>query len=436
MHDASYLITVLRENEGLVAALALVVGPGLVLTLLGFIMRRAGVSLRPVCVIAALITPISVSFVITELVRARDPSVVSAGTSGLALRDGRFVDRVKLFGSDVPADFIREAKTGLPGILDEAEVAEAGVTLEGETILVAQFPDEASAKRAAAAYHQAFQLRGVSGDEALGWRATRMQGDQLEMLRTGRHLFVWTGLTREACAAQRATTDIDKNFPALIPAPRPPLLPVLQSLGTLFEPTSVKVSGLLLMMTLYSVIFFKGAAWAGSTAAVAGKAAVSARDLEMRLLSINDLDVPFAITQGATPNEFIADWRYADAKWVDHARAHGLRRTFRIRITLDESARTVRATDYMASFDWSVGRSGAGMEWKTGTGIVFFQMEKQSIIGLQLDEQGRFKPEVMYTYRFNLSEMKSPLIAAVTQAGWTWRPTIWQGPAWMRWLTE
>ena len=205
MYDASYLITVLRENEGLVVALALVVGPGLVLALLGFIMRRAGVSLRPVCVIAALITPISVSFVITELVRARDHSAVSATTSGLAVRGGRFVDRVKLFGSDVPVDFIREAKTGLPGILDEAEVAEAGVTLEGETILAAQFPDEASAKRAAAAYHQAFQLRGVSGDETQGWRATRMQGDLLEMLRTGRHLFVWTGLTRDACAARRAS---------------------------------------------------------------------------------------------------------------------------------------------------------------------------------------------------------------------------------------
>jgi hypothetical protein len=70
------------------------------------------------------------------------------------------------------------------------------------------------------------------------------------------------------------------------------------------------------------------------------------------------------------------------------------------------------------------------------TGIDFFQAEQSHVFGVQLDEQRRFKPEFPYTYRFNLSEMKSPLIAAVTRAGWNWRPTVWQGPAWLRWLTD
>lgn len=59
-----------------------------------------------------------------------------------------------------------------------------------------------------------------------------------------------------------------------------------------------------------------------------------------------------------------------------------------------------------------------------------------SVFGLQLDEQGRFKPELSYAYTFNLQEMKSPLVEAVTRAGWDWRPTTWQGPTWLRWLTE
>ena len=310
----SHLVSIFHTNEGLIAALALCIGPTLLLTLLGFIMRSAGASRRPLWVIAGLIAPIAVVFVIAELVRTRDPSAVSDPAAGLDLRDGRFVDRAKLFGPDVPSELIREAKSGLPGILDDAEAAEAGVTLNGETILVAQFPDEPSAKRAAAAYHQAFQLRAVSGDETNGWCATRgLQGDYLEMLRTGRHLFIWTGLTKEACAARRAATDIGENFSMLIPAPRPPLLPALQGLGSFLAPTWVKVFGLLLMVVLYSVVFFKGAAWAGSSSPVVGKAAISARELATRLLSINDLDVPFTITQGARHEEFIADWRYADA---------------------------------------------------------------------------------------------------------------------------
>ena len=121
---------------------------------------------------------------------------------------------------------------------------------------------------------------------------------------------------------------------------------------------------------------------------------------------------------------------------MDHARAHGLRRTFRIRLTLDERHGTVRATDYAASYDWSAGRGGANLEWKSAIGIVLFQTEQQRVFGVQLDEQGRFKPELSYRYKFNLNEMKLPLLAAVTRAGWNWRPTVWQGPPWLRWLTE
>jgi len=68
-------------------------------------------------------------------------------------------------------------------------------------------------------------------------------------------------------------------------------------------------------------------------------------------------------------------------------------------------------------------------------GIIFFQREQQRVFGLQLDAQGRFKPALSYGYRFDLDGMKSPLIEAVTRAGWTWRPVLWQGPAWLRWLT-
>lgn len=132
----------------------------------------------------------------------------------------------------------------------------------------------------------------------------------------------------------------------------------------------------------------------------------------------------------------IADWRYADARWIDPARAHGLRRIFRIRLTLDAAAHTVRATDYASEFDWSAGGVGARVERKAMTGIVFFQTAQRCIFGVQLDEQGCFRPELSYTYKFYLDEMKSPLIAAVTRAGWDWRPTIWQGLSWLRRLTE
>ena len=435
MTDASVsFLTALRANEGLIVALALCVGMALVVTFVGFIMRSAGVSLRPIVFIAGLMLPILLPFVIGQLVLARAPAPATP-SSALAVRDGRFVDREKLFGHGISPELIRDARSGMVGILDEAEIAEAGVSMGGETVLIAQFPTEEQTKRAAAAYHRGYQLRNSSGDEDQGWRATRMQGDYIEMLRTGRQLFVWSGLTREAAAARRAASDLASQFPSLAPAPRPPVFPALQPLADFFAPVSVKVPGMLLLVFIYTFWFFKGAGWASSSQAATDAPILPASELISRLLSINALDVPFTITQGSTPDELIADWRYADAKWIDLARAHGMKRTFRILLTLDEATRTVRATDYTAEFDWSAGRAGASITWKTGTGIVFFQKEQQRVFGLQIDSQGRLKPELSYSYKFDLSEMKSPIMTTITKAGWNWRPTVWQGPSWLRWLT-
>lgn len=57
---------------------------------------------------------------------------------------------------------------------------------------------------------------------------------------------------------------------------------------------------------------------------------LTATELAVRLEAINALDVPFRVERGSLPDEFLATWRYADAKWIDLARAHGLHRTFRI----------------------------------------------------------------------------------------------------------
>lgn len=424
---------VLLANEGLIAAIAVCVGPAVVLAILGLLMR--GVSRRPIVFIGALMMPIVLTFAIGQLVAARIPGP-STSSAALAVHDGQFVDREKLFGPGIPREFISDAKNGLPGILDEAEVAEVGMTMSGETVLIAQFPSETETQRAAGAYHRGFDLTSQSGDEETGWRATRMQGDHIEMFRTGRQLFVWSGLTREAAAARRAASDLVTHFPALIPALRPALFPALQPLADFFEPVWTKLIGILLLVSVYVMTFFKGVGWCSSVKPVPGALIVPERDLVPRLMSINDLDVPFSITTGDSQSELIADWRYACAQWVDIARAHGMKKTFRIRLSLDESSRTVRATDYHAEYDWSAGRGSASIQWKAAMGIVFFQKEQQTVFGLQFDGQGRLTLVTSYTYRFDFNEMKTPIIAAVTAAGWTWRPTAWQGPSWLRWLTE
>jgi hypothetical protein len=191
-----------------------------------------------------------------------------------------------------------------------------------------------------------------------------------------------------------------------------------------------------LNLVVVVIYFFRGAAWAGMVRAKSGTTPVSADELASRLEAFNSLHVSFQVERGTLPNEFHASWRHADATWTDLARARGLKRTFRVRLALDARGETVRATDYSASYDWSAGRGGAELEWKASLGIVFFQFNHQRVFGLQYDGNGRLKPALSYAYTFNVNEMKSALIEAVTRAGWHWRPTVWQGPAWLRWLTE
>ncbi len=424
--NASFVspVSALRAHDGLVVALALCVGPPLVLGLIGLMTHRAGASLRPIVVIGALMLPIVIVFVVGQLVRARMPAP-STPAFALDVRDGRFVERDKLFGPGIAPELIREAKSGLPGILDEAEMAEIGMTMTGETVLVAQFPGDAETKRAAGAYDRGFRLTGSSGDEEKGWRGRRMQGDYVEMLRTERQLFVWTGLTPEAAASRRAASKLAAHYPALVSAPRAPLIPALQPLGEFFAPALAKIIGIVLLIGLYAFGFFKGISWAGSERPADGVLAVSPQELVARLLAINGLDLPFEIHQGDSPDELIADWRYADARWIDFVRAHGIKKTFRIRLKLDHAKARVLAADYTAELDWSASRSSADIHWRMEKGVVFFAKEQQTVLGFQIDDDGHLKPVASYTYKFDLNEMKSPIAGTVTRSGWVWSPAAW-----------
>ena len=61
-------------------------------------------------------------------------------------------------------------------------------------------------------------------------------------------------------------------------------------------------------------------------------------------------------------------------------------------------------------------------------------MRQERVVGLQLGSDGR--PALGYQYRFDVEEMRAPLRAVVTDAGWRWKPLVWDAPAWLRWATE
>lgn len=473
------MLQLLRANVGLPISLGLLAAGLLISTFIGLLMARSGASLRPIFWFAGFIALIVCPQIAGHFYRALHTTQSEAPRAAALERlaapgdpvsrandPARTADARSLFGPDADPQLISDVRAAYGEAFADAEFAQFAVLPGGETVLLARFRNSTLAEKAWVNYLRVAGLQtGGQGDSHRGYAVTRPVGDRAYALPSGTLLGVWTGRDDATIRARMRAGGFEIPRRAPLQGVAPGAGPAVDG-GTLPRGGSVgapdphppggkpgpaeggrpaaasplRLALIVAAFAAYLVIvvlyFFKGSAWAGTTPARPGTTPVAAGELARRLEAVNELDVPFRIERGARPDELIATWRYADARWMDLARARGMKRLFRIRMTLDEPGRTVRATDYTAGHDWSAGRGGANVEWKAGVGIVFFQYEHRRVLGLQLDEQGRFKPELSYAYTFDVNEMKSPLVEAVTRAGWTWRPTVWQGPTWLRWLTE
>lgn len=433
------MLQLFRSNPGLIVSLALIAGGSLVCLLIGLMMARSGASLRPIIWFAGFFALVVVPQFAGHLwravshMKANAPHIVAMETlSNSSDAEARSAAVKLLFGPDADPQLVIDARPAFGDAFDKAGIAAFASLPDGDTVLLARFNGYSDAEKAWF-YHlrnTGLNQLGGKGDSQRGYSVTRPVGDRAYVLHLRDMVGVWTGADDAAIRKRMAAGGFEVPW-------RAPLAEGKVSGTASSQPRAgLMIAAFAVYLFLVVLYFFKGAAWAGSSPAKPGVSAIPAAELANRLEAINSFDVPFRIERGAQPDEFFATWRHVDAKWIDLARARGMTRSFRIRLMLDEKSGVVRATDYSASCDWSAGRGGANLDWKSSVGIVFFQYEHQRVFGLQLDEQGRFKPDLSYAYTFDLKEMKSPLIEAATRAGWRWQPTLWQGPAWLRWLTE
>lgn len=183
--------------------------------------------------------------------------------------------------------------------------------------------------------------------------------------------------------------------------------------------------GIFVWAGLQFFIFGRVASWAGQVPPVPGIAPIAAETLMQRLLGINEQDVPYTIKRGNRDNELVVDWRYADAKWLDLMRLHGMSKGYRLVLRFDDGAHNVRAQDRYASFDWSAGRGPnlLALDWKMSLGITFYEYQYERVFGLQFkDGQPTF--DLSYAYTFDLNELKQPMIEIIRHSGWNFRPVI------------
>ncbi len=188
--------------------------------------------------------------------------------------------------------------------------------------------------------------------------------------------------------------------------------------------------GLLIYILFVSMVFLRLATWTAIEQPDAEERPVPAQTLREKLLAIDKLDVPFSVQPGARPDELIAEWRYADRRWMDHARVHHMRKVFRYVLRLDEAAHTVRVFEFRAESKASAGTGGARLNFHMSRGITFFEVSREAVFGLQFKD-GRLTTDLAYTWRFDVDEIRAPLRDAANQSGWRWKQLMLDAP----WLT-
>ncbi len=424
-----------------------------VLAAAALMMKRAGMSLRPIAFLALFMGVVAGPQVLGHLILAVRPAITeganqaTAGTAPrLAVHENRYADPRSLYGADVQSELIQDAKPIFGDFLGAAEHAELAIFPSAETVLAASFATAAEADQAVQGYARFFGVDFDAGPTGELRGSRPGLNDRVGAVRFGANLLVWTAPTEAALATRRQAIGIIPEG-AVAPsvttvadeAPRPDfLLPFAPAIIGIFEPWPVKLASLLAMVLLAALVFFKGAAWASRARPAADHPArpLALTALRDRLLTVNAIDAPMHVTAAPDGRRLRIDWRYADAKWMDQARAHGMRRTHRLDLDLEEASHTARVTEYWGSMDWSAGRGGGQIKWHAARGIRFFEYAHEHVFGLQFGPDGRPSGALSHAYTFNLQELKQPFIRTVTDAGWTWQPLMLDAPKALRWLTE
>lgn len=427
--------------------IGIIAGVGIATLVLGFIsilMLRAGLSLRPIAFVAVFFLIVGGPQIALHLGQAfgwiprhsltwvgkRDAGGMWGFTENeavTAVADGKFANPSQLFGSGVDPAMIVNLRGAPSGPFAEAEAAQMAVITPDRSLIAARYADLEKAKVAGMLYiGQVTGLSSMPGNDGM-WTVQRPVGDWVKAVVVGRTLLASSAPTEKDALAQLEATGahtVNTTDPSVSAEARE---------YWLYQPKAL-VGMILILLVIATAWFFRGSSWAATTEPKRGVPVQSEQEVRRRIMAVNQLDVPYQISEDDR-GRIVITYRFADAKWVDLARAHGIQRTHRILLEFDESSHSVRPTEQASSLDWSAGANGGSVRWKTGMGIVFFQKEYTKVYGLRIEKDGAFSPGLNYSYGFDLQEMKAPFIQAVTAAGWRWRPVIWHAPPSMRWLT-
>jgi hypothetical protein len=155
----------------------------------------------------------------------------------------------------------------------------------------------------------------------------------------------------------------------------------------------------------------------GNKPAPKGVRKCSEKMLRTHLMAINRPKSPFRIRDGKPEGvDLVAEWKIVDAKWYEAFAKAGIKRVFKILMKFDAEKGEVCAVDQEWSVEWRAGTPRLELAASAFRGR---KWEKSFETVYAFREDGSFGK--IYDYRFDTSEIKTPLIEAIHASGWGWR---------------
>lgn len=151
--------------------------------------------------------------------------------------------------------------------------------------------------------------------------------------------------------------------------------------------------------------------------------AVNKEALMSRLLRLNDLAKPYSIIEGKD-TDLIAEWKIADAAWFGIFSKSHFSQSYRALLLVDEERHTVRCYEELGSLEWMIGSNGLRpvVHYRTSffRGRILARKEIGKAYAIKSPEG--LEAGKVYDYKFDIDEIRQPIISTVLESGWEWVP--------------
>jgi len=143
--------------------------------------------------------------------------------------------------------------------------------------------------------------------------------------------------------------------------------------------------------------------------------------LAKKLIDLNQDQLPFRIETGGDI-DLVAEWKIVDATWYEIFAKAKLDKTHKIWLSLNENEKAVKALEESFSVKWKAGVPNISVQAEKFQGRTIGN--KSFGIGYAFKGVDPLSYGQVYNYRFDVSEMKNPLIEIITSAGWDFVPVL------------